>query len=225
MTSLLDRTELTARFKAGKSALGHHWELFDVDESQVGRTKRDYDGGTGKRQLMRLVTATGMDSGNDIHARVFGADDKEVVALWSRNVTRRDERDPSVEVASPDGTLIGVAHHPDEGGVRFTDAHGSLVANIPVVDRDVAPWELLDADGQRIGLIDRVAAKPVAGPSLLDYVAGINSVTDNASDFAATMFRGFAFSNLYSVALGDLPASDPLRTLAVLSPVILGHLY
>lgn len=222
---LLQRTELTARFKAGQSALGHHWELFDAGESQVGRTKREYAGGVGKRQLRRLVTATGMDSGNDIRARVLDAGGEEVVSLWSSNGRSNEAGEPTVEVSSPDGTLIGTANRSAEGGVRFADAQSSLVATIPVVDTDVAPWELLDADGSRIGVVDRVAAKPVAGPSLLDYVVGINTITDNASDFALTMFRGFASSNVYSVALAELPAGEPLRTLAVLSPVILGHLY
>jgi hypothetical protein len=225
MTDLLEHTALTARFKAGQSPLGHHWDLFDASEAPVGRTKREYSGGALKRGLWRSVTATGMDSGNDIRARVLDAAGDEVVHLWSRNVKRSEEREPSVEVTDPGGTPIGVAHHPKDVGVRLVDASGGLVATIPIADIKASPWELLDASGQRLGVIDREPAKPVAGPSLLDYAVGINTITDNAADFAATMFRGFAFSNTYSVALAELPPAGPARTLCVLAPVLLGYLY
>jgi hypothetical protein len=225
MPDLLSHTALTARFKAGQSPLGHHWELFDADDAPAGRTRREYSGGVLKRGLWRTVTATGMDSGNDIRAKVLDPDGKEVVHLWSRNVNRGEDREPSVEVTDPDGQPIGVAHHPKDTGARLVDAGGALLATIPITDIKASPWELLDASGERIGVIDREAAKPVAGPSLLDYAVGINTITDNAADFAATMFRGFAFSNTYSVTLAELPPAGPLRTMSVLAPVLLGYLY
>lgn len=225
MTDVLSLTELTVTFKPGHSPLGHHWELFDGSEQPVGRTRREYSGGLVKRQLWRSVTATGMDSGNDIHAQVLDAGGTEVFTLFSQNVNSRAGRRPSVTLSRPDGSAVGAAHHPEGDDVTFTGPDGTVVASLPIPDRKASPWKLLDAAGTPIGLVDREVAKPVAGPSLLDYAVGINTITDNASDFAATMFRGFLFSNTYSVALPELPADPTLRALAVLSPVLLGHLY
>jgi hypothetical protein len=115
-------------------------------------------------------------------------------------------------------------HRDRETGFRY-EADGRVVATLPVADAKVTPWELLDADGRRVGVVDRVKAERVAGPSLLDYAAGLNTVTDNGSDFQRTMHLGFAFSRTYSVTLAELPAVEPLRTLAVLTPVILGYAY
>ena len=39
------------------------------------------------------------------------------------------------------------------------------------------------------------------------------------------MHLGFAFSSTYGVALPELPPPGPLRTLAVLSPVIAAYAY
>jgi hypothetical protein len=222
---MLDLTELTARYKPGHSPLGHHWELFDADENPVGRTEREYGGGILKRQLWRSVTATGMDSGNDIRARVSDADGTELVRLHSINVNSREERRPSVKVFTLDGTEIGEAQHPEESKVRIVDAGGSLVAQLEIQDRDASPWQLTDGAGEPIGVVDREPAQVVKGPSLLDYAVGMNTITDNASDFAATMFRGFLFSNVYSISLPELPPAGPHRTLVVLTPVLLGHLY
>jgi hypothetical protein len=223
MTDLLDRTELTARFKPGQSPLGHHWELYDTEENEIGRTKREYAGGAVKRQLWRTVTATGMDSGNDVRARVLDAAGEEIVHLHSVNVSSRDERRPHVIVTEPDGRLLGTAHHPEGDAVRIVDADERPVASLTIADRKDSPWQLLGASGEPIGIVDREVAKPVKGPSVLDYVVGINTVTDNASDFAATMFRGFLFSNVYSVALPELPPAGPHRKLTVLTPVLLGY--
>lgn len=162
-----------------------------------------------------------MDSGNDIRATVFDADGSAVVDLLSENVSSRESRVPRVTVSRPDGRVIGVAHHREN--VVFTDGAGAPVASVDV-EAD-GPWQLAGAAGAPLGVIARVPAQPVEGPSLLDYAVGMNTITDDAADFAATMFRGFAFSNVYSVALPALPAAEPLRTLAVLSPVIFGHLY
>jgi hypothetical protein len=220
MTGLLSQTALTARFKAGSTPLGHRWELFDADDQPVGCTKREYGGGALKRGLWRAVTVTGMDADNDIRARVIDADGKEVVHLFSRN-----DQDLRVELARPDGTALGVARRDPEAGFRFEDAGGAVVATVPIADVKASPWELLDAEGGRLGLLDRVKAERVAGPSVLDYVVGLNTVTDNASDFQRTMHLGFAFSNTYSVTLAELPPDEPLRTFAVLAPVIAGYAY
>jgi hypothetical protein len=221
MADLLSTTELTAKFKAGQSPLGHHWELFDADEQPIGRTRREYGGGALKRGLWRTVTATGMDSGNDIRAEVLDAGGDVVAHLFSRN----EKGDRRVEVSAPDGSPVGVADRDPETGFRFLDAGGTPVATVAIPDPKEAPWQLLDAGGQPLGVLDRVKAQRVAGPSISDYVVGFNTFTDNARDFQNTMHLGFAFSNTYSVSLPELPAPGALRTLAVLSPVILGYAY
>ena len=216
---LLDQTAVTATFKAGTTALGHHWELLDAGGAPVGRTRREYSGGALGRGLWRAVTVTGMDADNDIRAAVLDADGTPVAHLFSRN-----EKDLRVEVSRPDGPEIAVVHRDRETGFRY-EAGGRVVATLPVPDVKATPWELLDADGRRLGVVDRVPAQRAEGPSLLDYAIGINLITDNAQDFQRTMHLGFAFSNTYSVALAELPASEPLRTLAVLTPAILGYAY
>jgi hypothetical protein len=219
MPDLLAQTALTADFKAGTTALGHHWELLDADGQTVGRTEREYGGSALKRGLWRAVTVTGMDADNDIRARVLDAGGTEIAHLLSRNA-----KDLRVELTRPDGTPLAVVHRDRDQVFRY-EADGRVVATLPVPDPKVTPWELLDADGRRLGVVDRVKAERVAGPSLLDYAIGLNTVTDNASDFQRTMHLGFAFSRTYSVTLAELPAAEPLRTLAVLTPVILGYAY
>lgn len=215
---LLDQTALTATFKPGASPLGHHWELFDADGAPVGRTRREYGGGLVKRGLWRAVTATGMDANNDIRAEVLDAGGEVVARLFSRN-----EKDRRVEVSRPDGGELAVVHH-DEAGFRYEVA-GGVIATLPVPDPKAAPWELLDSAGSTLGIVDRVKAERAKLPTLLDYAIGINTYSDNASDFQRTMHLGFAFSGIYSVTLAELPAAEPLRTLAVLTPVILGYAY
>jgi hypothetical protein len=225
MADLLSQTAVTARYKPGHSPLGHHWELFDADENPVGRTEREYGGGILKRQLWRSVTATGMDSGNDIRASVSDAGGTELVRLHAINVNSREERRPSVKVFAPDGAELGELHHPEGDHLRLVDAGGAVIAQLDVSDPEASPWQLTDGAGAPIGVVDREPAKLVKGPSLLDYAVGMNTITDNASDFAATMFRGFLFSNVYSISLPELPPAGPRRTLTVLTPVLLGHLY
>ena len=219
MPELLVQTSVTANFKAGSTPLGHHWELVDGDGEPIGRTDREYGGGALKRGLWRAVTVTGMDADNDIRATVLDAGGTAVAHLFSRN-----EKDLRVEVSTPDDAPLAVVHRDRETGFSY-EAGGRVVATLPVPDPKATPWALLDADGRRIGRVDRVAAERVAGPSLLDYAVGLNTITDNASDFQRTMHLGFAFSKTYSIALAELPSSEPLRTLAVLTPVILGYAY
>ncbi len=220
MTDVLTLTELTATFKPGNSALGHHWNLFDADENPVGRTKREYGGGVAKRGMWRMVTATGMDSGQDIKAQVLDGDGKAIAHVFSRN----EKQDPRVEVSDGDRRPIGSVHNVDGEELRYDDATGQVIARVPLVVGAEA-WQLEAADGTPLGVLSRVKAVRAKGPSLLDYATGLNTVTDNAQDFQRTMHLGFAFSNTYGVALAELPPPGTLRTLAVLTPVIAAYAY
>jgi hypothetical protein len=220
-SALLANTALTAEFDAGTTALGHNWNLLDGDGNVVGKTRRAYSGGIVGRALWRSVTVTGMDSGNDIKCEVLDADDSVVAKLFSR--VQKDGR--WVEVSGAGDEAIGTVRRDKEAGFSYEDASGTEIARVPVLDVKADGWELLDASGTRIGALTREPAKRVDGPSLTDYALGLNTYTDNARDFQATMHLGFAFSNTYGITLAELPAAEPLRTLAVLTPVIAGYSY
>jgi hypothetical protein len=220
--TLFETTALEAVFKPGKTALGHHWELRTPDGEVVGRTERRYGGGVVGRTLWRTVTVTGMDADNDIRADVLDGDGQVVARLFSRN-ERQDRR---VEVSDAGGRPIGVVHRRPGEGFVLEDPAGTAVGRIPIPEGAEAPWELVDADGRRLGLLGREAAQLARDASLLDFAVGINTITDNARDFQRTMHLGFAFSRSYAIALAQpLPADEPLRTLAVLTPVIAGYAY
>jgi hypothetical protein len=212
---------VTAVFVAGKTALGHHWELRGADDELVGRTSRSYSGGALGRVMWRTVTVTGMDSDNDIKAEVLDGDGALVCRLFSRN----DSKDRRVEFFDKAGAPFGVAHRRPGEGFVFADPNGRAVGSIAIAEGAEAPWPLLDGEGRTIGVLVRERAKLVADASLLDYAIGINTITDNARDFQNTMHLGFAFSKTYGVSLVELPAFEPLRTFAVLAPVIAGYAY
>lgn len=219
--SLLEHTALTATFRAGTTPLGHHWELLDPEENVVGTTEREYSGGRIGRALWKSVTVTGMDGANDIRAKVMDAGGTEIVGLFSRN----DQKDLRVEITRPDESPLAVVHRVPGEGFTYKDAGGTVLATIPIAKDQSDPWELLDASGGRIGVVTREKAKLAEGATLLDYAFGMNTITDNQRDRQNTMHFGFAFSKTYSVTLAELPGSEPLRTLAVLTPVIAGYAY
>ncbi|GAC69428.1 hypothetical protein [Gordonia soli] len=99
--SVLDRTHWAAVFVPGRTAVGHHWEMVDsdADDAPLGVTRRAY-----RNVLLKTVTLTGMDGGNDIRADVLdtaGLVDAQVFSAWR---TRADTR--IVEVTA-DGHLLG----------------------------------------------------------------------------------------------------------------------
>jgi hypothetical protein len=221
---LLSATALTARFKAGKSALGHRWELFDADDQPVGSTDRAYGGGVVGRSLWRTVTATGLDRGNDIRADVRDAGGQVVAKLFSRTGGDEGKR---VEISRPDGELVGIARRTPGEGFAFEAADGRVVGRIPIAEDQPDPWQLVDDRGTAFGVLTREPAKQVAYGSIAGDLLDLpgSAVQDHAREFQNTMHFGFAFSKTYGVTLTELPSGEPLRTLAVLAPVIAGYAY
>ena len=92
---------VTAVFNTGTTALGHHWQLFGQNGSELARTERVHSGGKVARVWWKAVTLTGMDVNNDIHVELVGADGA-ALARASSTYT-----DPTVTLSDPTGRSWG----------------------------------------------------------------------------------------------------------------------
>lgn len=222
-TSLLDRGWLGVRFKPGLSPLGHHWEILDEHGKQIGTTKRTY-GGTAGKVLGRLVTATGMDSGNQIRADVR-ADGGTVVASL-RSKSSKGGKEPVVEFATADGSLIGRTRRSGQV-LHFEEGPGHVeVGTVRLGDQD--PWPLLDTGQRQIGVMSRIKAQRAKGGSLTEMIVfpDLYQIDQKAQEFQNTMHLGLGFSKEYWVILDpDVELDAPLRRFAVLSPVLAAYSY
>src|ERR1700712_3606923 len=99
-TPLTSLRVLRAEFKSGMSALGHHWELFDLEDHSVGRTKRVYDGVGGKLGK-RLAVATGLSTAGSVEIEILDAAGTHVATFAGKGGERRIGR-----LARPDGQPI-----------------------------------------------------------------------------------------------------------------------
>jgi hypothetical protein len=68
--------EIAAVFLDGASGNDHRWELRSSAGELLALTKRVHSGGRFAKTYWKLVSATGMDAGNDIHTELRGADDR-----------------------------------------------------------------------------------------------------------------------------------------------------
>jgi hypothetical protein len=216
--TLLEETALTARFVPGKTAVGHRWDLVDGDDQVVGRTQRVHSGGAAGQVFWKTVSFTGMDKGNDIVADVLDATGTAVVRLASRASKLR------VDVSWPGGAPVGSVRRVKGEGLLLEQPEGQLVGRVPIAKDAKAPWPLQDAAGATIGAVTLTWVRPVAAVSLLTAV-GLPDVFEPSRAYKQTMHLGFAHSKEYGIALDQLPAAEPLRTLAVLLPVICGLAY
>jgi hypothetical protein len=216
--TLLDQTALTARFHPGKTAVGHRWDLIDADDQLVGQTRRVHSGGAAGQLFWKTVSFTGMDAGNDIIADVLDASGTAVARLASRSTKAR------VDVTAPGGVPLGTVRRVKGEGLILEQPDGQLVGRVPIAKDAKAPWPLQDAAGTALGAVTLTPAKRVAALSLL-AMAGLPDVFEPSRNFKRTMHLGFAHSKEYGVVMDQLPAAEPLRTLAVLLPVICGLAY
>src|SRR5581483_310977 len=83
------RDGLSAAFKPGKSALGHHWVLFE-GQQEIGRTRLAYESGAAKT-LGRLGRATGMVTKGVTHATITDASGTELFRVHSYPKDKRVE--------------------------------------------------------------------------------------------------------------------------------------
>jgi hypothetical protein len=217
-TPLLQRPHWAAVFKPGRSPLGHHWRLVDprADDAPLGRTKRVY-----RNVLLRTVTVTGLDSGNDIRADVFDGDDRvaQVFSAWRTKTKSR-----TVELRDAQDALLGSSAHDTEASrLLLLDGAGSEVGRLEHEGED--PWPVLDAGGTRIGVLTREPL-PLTEYRLLEDLLVDVGPTERRRDFEATFHLGIGGAQRYEVALDPAATvAEPLRTLAAALPLLAAYSY
>ncbi|MDQ8047192.1 MAG: hypothetical protein AAGC46_19885 [Solirubrobacteraceae bacterium] len=230
--SMLGLTQLSVEYKSGQSALGHHWKILAGDEQQIGRTRRVYHGAGGKIGK-RLAVATGLSTAGSVEINVEDAAGDHVATITGKGGERR-----IATLLTPDGKEIGKASHTAGVDIDLIDAGGTVVGKILTPadtteakdDRAGVPFPIEDAAGTKIGELARWRHQPNALPSLTGQLVsdwiGLYNNSENAYEAELTRHRGFSNSAVYSVVLDPAATiAEPLRTLAILSPVLSGYLY
>lgn len=213
---------MTARFKTGLTPMQHHWELFDADDSSIGRTRIVYGEGMAGKAMRRSLTLVGMASGTLQRAEVLDADGQAVAHLTAHN----GRKEFLTEIADADGRPIGNAQRRLHEGFRFETVDGRELAALDYTPDQEDPVVLRDADGQPIAAMTRVPAVPAGIMSLADQLIWDIPDRDEISfRNRVSQHRGFLGSDLISVSCDVLPPDEPLRTLLVLAPVIAGISY
>lgn len=215
---LVNNRFLTARFKAGTTALGHRWELSDGDGAPVGVAAFRYDGVAG-RALGRLTRVTGLAAGNDLKADIKDAAGAVVATLQANN-----DKLPTVDLRLPDGSEAGRLVHERGTGLRV-EAGPSQTVLATIATAGDSPWEVHDAGGARIGILGKGAPAPRVTQSWYELI-GWDASPQHASDFQATMHHGFANSTEYTAVTDpDAQIGEPLQTFLALLPVLAAYSY
>jgi hypothetical protein len=214
---LTDHQRLSARFKPGQSALGHHWILQDGDEQPVGRTKLYYEG-SGKT-LGRMMRATGLSTAGTVHATIRDASGEDRFRLVSKN----KGSEPRLDLEDASGTPIGSAMRKELSLDLLAPPSDTPVGRIVRESKEDMAFAIEDARGDRVAVLSKRPVKTVM-PSIYDMIV-MPEVTSNQIAFAATMYLGFAGSREYHLVVEKQPLPDPLRTLVGLSPVIAAYAY
>jgi hypothetical protein len=230
--SMLALTQLSVEYKSGQSALGHHWKIFGSGDEQIGRTRRVYQGAGGKIGK-RLAVATGLSTAGSVEISVEDADGNHVATITGKGGERR-----IATLLDADGTEIGKAVHTRDVDIELVDPAGTVVGKILTPpdttdakdDRAGAPYVIEDAAGTPIGELARWRHQPNALPSITGQVVtdwlGVYNNSERLYEAELTRHRGFSNSALYSAVLDPkAQLAEPLRTLAIMSPVLSGYLY
>jgi hypothetical protein len=215
--SLLDHQRLSAHFKPGQSALGHHWILMDGDEQPVGRTKLYYEG-AGKT-LGRMMRATGLSTAGTIHATIRDASGEDRFRVVSKN----KGSEPRLDLEDARGTPVGSAMRKELSLDLLAPPSDTPVGRIVRETKEDMAFAIEDARGERVAVLSKRPVKTVM-PSIYDMIV-MPEVTSNQIAFAATMYLGFAGSREYHLVVEQQGLLDPLRTLVALSPVIAAYAY
>ena len=211
---------LSAVFKGGASALGHHWRLLDGDEHEVGRTKLYYDD-LGGRTIGRLMRATGLSQRGDINAEVRDTTGDVAFRIFS---TRRTPTG-RLDLKTAEGQVIGSTQRVEGGGlVLLAPPSDTVVGHIAPEPEQDAAYRITDASGSRVAVLTtrRVEAR---SPSVAEWIF-LPEVAGNQVAYQATIHAGFAGSQEYHLlADGEPPAAEPLRTLVTLAPLLAAYAY
>lgn len=220
-SAFVARSSLSAAFKAGKSALGHHWVLFDGPET-IGRTKLVYESG-GAKTLGRLGRATGVVTKGVTHATITDATEDECFRLHSY------PKDKRVEVIDAEGAHVGEARRTDRALSIHADDGPALATITRPDDKGVKQFPVVANEGGEVAVLSteylgqsKVSTVESAASAieLVDFF----TLNSHGGSFNATMHLGFAGSREYHVRV-DEPVSEPLRTLVVLSPVLAAYVF
>jgi hypothetical protein len=220
--SLLELPALTAAFKKGQTMLGNHWRLFDAGGRPVGRTRRVYEGVSGKVGK-RLAVVTGLSTAGSATVEIVAADGEVVGSVFGQGGHRT-----TAMLSDATGSVVGSATHEYEVAVTLKDAAGTPVAIVETPPDDDQPAKQLfpvrDVAGRQIAALAR-DPHAFGGQSILgDIVWGYFE----EANYEAELLRhyGFRRSNRYTVALLEgVELDDSLRTLTIMLPVLAGHLY
>ena len=223
LSDITRRSSIAALFNAGLTGDSHHWELRSAAGELLAVTARVHKGGRGARAFRKVLSLTGLDAGNDIHAELRGAQGRVVARISSTNaapaiVTVLDDAGALVAKSSRDKTLLLKVKHPDKFVV--VDADDQVTCSVDC--ESDPPWQVLDGDGALIG--ELLAGKP--GPTLsptwtdwLDPKWGLSVAT-----YAHGQHLGIAESQQYTAVAHD-GASGRQSTVLALLPLLAGLSY
>jgi hypothetical protein len=200
-----------ARFHAGGTALGHHWQLVATDGRLLARTVRVHSGGKAAQTFWKFLTLTGLDANNDIHVELRGADDSVLVRLSSIY-----DKPAIVTVANPEGSQLAKATR-EKFDFTLTGPADEPLAEL-TCDGD-GPWPVRNPAGPLIG--ELLAGQP--GPSLspplwhwIDPQLALNTAT-----YARTMHLGLRRVTQYAFA----PTAGTETPAVALLPLLCGLTY
>jgi hypothetical protein len=200
---------VTAVFNAGSTGLGHHWQLFGQDGSQLARTERVHSGGKVAQLWWKVVTLTGMDVNNDIHVELIGAESIPL-ARASSSYTRE-----TVTVSDPTGQPLGRTKR----AKKVVTVYGPDDVELAefTCDGD-GPWPVRSPAGDILGEVLAGEPGPSLSPDLWQWVDpqwALNTATYNRA-----MHMGLRRVKQYSFApAGRVP---PVLTLL---PLLCGLSY
>lgn len=223
LSDITRRSGIAALFSAGLTGDGHHWELRSAAGELLAVTARVHKGGRGAQAFRKVLSLTGLDAGNDIHAELRGAQGRVLARISSTNaapanVTVLDDAGALVAKSIRDKTLLLKVKHPDKFVV--VDAEDQVTCSVDC--ESDPPWQVLDGDGALIG--ELLAGKP--GPTLsptwtdwLDPKWGLSVAT-----YAHGQHLGIADSQQYTAVAHGGP-SDRQSTVLALLPLLAGLSY
>jgi hypothetical protein len=220
-SALVAHDHLSAAFKPGKSALGHHWVLFD-GQQEVGRTRLVYESGAAKT-LGRIGRATGVVTKGVTHASISDTTGAECFRLHSYPKHAR------VELADVEGSSLGEARREDHALSLHAPGGPALATITRPDDASATQFPVIAAEGGEVAVLSTEYLSESSTGAIESLAAGVEladlfTLNMHGGSFDATMHLGFAGSRQYHVRI-DQPVSDSLRTLVLLSPVLAAYVY
>lgn len=217
------RSSIAALFCAGLTGDGHHWELRSAAGELLAVTARVHKGGRGARAFRKVLTLTGMDAGNDIHAELRGAQGCVLARISSTNaapaiVTVLDDAGAPVARSIRDKTLLLRVKHPDKFVVVDADEQRTCSVDC----EGDPPWPVLDGNGAVIGELLAGTPGPTLSPTWTDWLDpkwGLSVAT-----YAHGQHLGIADSQQYTAVAHGGP-SDRQSTVLALLPLLAGLSY